>query len=98
MADDPRFSTLIKLMKMTTSSNDAEALVAMRKANALLKESFGGDWEALLRQKVTIINDPFEGMQAPPPKSYVNTAGQPRPMNPGRVPPRNKANRVGDLI
>lgn len=55
---------LIKLLKMTTSSHDGEALVACRKANEILKK-FGGDWDALLRGKVTIIEDPFVNVKAP---------------------------------
>jgi hypothetical protein len=36
-SDLPKHELLLKLLKMTTSSNDAEALVAMRKANQLRK-------------------------------------------------------------
>jgi len=73
MAEDlPNLSKLIKLLKMTTSSNDAEALAFLRKANAELVK-FGGDWESLLRGKVTVIGDPFDGCFAapvpPPPTS-----------------------------
>lgn len=40
-------SMLVKLMMMTTSSNDSEALIALRKANKLLKEA-GVTWQDLL--------------------------------------------------
>jgi hypothetical protein len=43
----PNLTLLIKLLKMTTSSHDAEALLAIRKANEQLAK-FGGDWERLL--------------------------------------------------
>jgi cell division septation protein DedD len=56
---------LIKLLKMTTSNHDGEALTAMRKANEQLGK-FGGDWEALIRGKVTIIADPFTSASPPP--------------------------------
>lgn len=75
---------LIKLLKMTTSSHDGEALVACRKANDVLKK-FGGDWDALLRGKVTIIEDPFVNVkapdvrpQAPPPPPTPRAAPRPR--------------------
>lgn len=41
-------SKLIKLMMMTQSSNDGEALAAVRKANALLKVS-NLDWDSFIR-------------------------------------------------
>jgi hypothetical protein len=63
--DLPNLGKLIKLLKMTTSSNDNEALMFVRKANEELKK-FGGDWETLLRGKVTVIGDPFDGVSAPP--------------------------------
>lgn len=44
-------STLGKCLAMSTSTNDAEVVVAMRKANAILaKHSF--TWEELLRKQV----------------------------------------------
>ena len=62
----PNLGLLIKLLKLTTASNDAEALSAMRKANEQLIK-FGGDWEALLRGKVTVIGDPFANTTSMPP-------------------------------
>ena len=38
---------LLKLLKMTTSDNDGECLVSIRKANGLLREA-GWDWDRLL--------------------------------------------------
>ena len=63
-AAGPSLTLLIKLLKMTTSSHDAEALVACRKANAELQK-FGGDWDTLLRGKVTVIGDPFANLHKP---------------------------------
>jgi hypothetical protein len=57
---------LIKLLKLTTSSNDHEALSASRKANLQL-EKFGGDWDTLLRGKVTVLADPFASFAGEPP-------------------------------
>lgn len=77
---------LIKLLKLTTSSNDSEALLACRKANEQLAK-FGGDWEALLHSKVTVIADPFS---APPPTmEQVNRrpAAPPPPAPPRPTPP-----------
>lgn len=39
---------LVKMMNLTTSENDHEALVALRKANALIKK-FSKTWETLIR-------------------------------------------------
>lgn len=68
-ADPPNLQLLIKLMKLTASSNDSEALSAIRKANEQLLK-FGGDWEKLLLGKVTIIADPFTSFAAPPKESF----------------------------
>jgi hypothetical protein len=75
----PSLTLLIKLLKMTTSSHDNEALVAMRKANTELLK-FGGDWDTLLRGKVTVIGDPFENLRKP-------DVGAPRPPAPHAPPP-----------
>lgn len=47
----PKFDQLIKLMMLTTSDNDPEALSALRKANALIASS-NMNWEELLKAKV----------------------------------------------
>lgn len=52
---------LIKIMKMTTASVDGEALAAIRMANAQLAK-LKTDWEAVLRGKISIIEDPFGGV------------------------------------
>lgn len=74
---------LIKLLKLTTSSNDGESLSAMRKANQQI-EKVGGDWETLLRGKVTIIADPFAGSGAPIPDPSARAGN-------GWQPPRRQA-------
>lgn len=61
--DLPNLELIIKLLKMTTAG-DAEALVAIRKANEQLRKS-GVDWETLLRGKVTIVEDPFKSFTVP---------------------------------
>lgn len=65
---------LIKLMMMTTSTNDAEALTALRKANSMLKED-GKDWSSLLgltAQLNTLKNRPAP----PPPRPPMKPAGR----------------------
>lgn len=57
-------SLVIKLLKMSTSANDAEALVAIRKANAQVTAA-GWDWERLLLGKVKIVADPFSTLANP---------------------------------
>lgn len=84
--DPPNLGLLIKLMKLTTSTNDAEALAALRKANEQLAK-FGGDWERTLRGKITVIGDPFEGASAPtPPAHYANGNATPTPTQAYRAP------------
>jgi hypothetical protein len=81
----PNLPLLIKLLKMTTSPHDGEALLAVRKANEQLVK-FGGCWEALLRGKVTIIADPFANEACPPPPPDRKPA-PPAPPRPPRQPP-----------
>jgi outer membrane biosynthesis protein TonB len=86
----PSLTLLIKLLKMTTSSHDAEALVACRKANQELQK-FGGDWDTLLRGKVTVIGDPFENLRKPDPgrTAHPNQApAPPPPPRPAAPPPQ----------
>lgn len=64
---------LVKLLKMTTSAVDAEALVAVRKANALLAEA-GWDWDRLMAGKITVVGDPFAGLGDPRPKVQAKPA------------------------
>lgn len=50
------FSTLKRLMMLTTSDSDAEALAALRKANALLLAN-GVDWDRVFGRTVQVINE-----------------------------------------
>jgi hypothetical protein len=47
------FEKFIKLMMMTTSDQDHEALVALRKANAIIA-GMNNNWEEVLRGKVKV--------------------------------------------
>src|SRR5882672_5939435 len=73
-SDLPRQELLIKLLRMTTSDNDGEALTALRKANAFLA-SAGWDWERLIHGKIRIIEDPFKNLGTPPSGRTTNGAG-----------------------
>jgi hypothetical protein len=92
MSDElPNLSLLIKLLKLTASQNDAEALMAIRKANEQLSK-FGGDWERLLRSHVTIIGaDPFAEIATPPASMRAAPRAQPSPRHTAR-PFRNPTN------
>jgi hypothetical protein len=48
------FEKFIKLMMMTTSDQDHEALVALRKANAIIA-GMNNNWEEVLRGKVKVV-------------------------------------------
>jgi|SRR6516162_622928 hypothetical protein len=77
----PKQDLLTKLLKMTSSSNDGEALTAIRKANDLLK-SAGWDWDKLMAGKIKVAADPFANLQQP----HNPGMGAPRPTPP--TPPR----------
>lgn len=65
MADElPREELLRKMLNMTTSDNDGQALVAIRKANKLLSDA-GWSWDKLLAGKIKIVESPFKNMPNP---------------------------------
>lgn len=84
-----RLDRLIAFMRMTEGAEKNEqearlALVAIKKANAMLKAE-GWDWEKLLRGKVRVIADPFATgpqVSAPPP-----TQARPMDLRPARPQP-----------
>jgi hypothetical protein len=63
-AELPKQDLLAKLLAMTTSPNDGEALCAMRKANALLLAA-GWTWERLIQGKIRVLEDPFKSIVEP---------------------------------
>ncbi len=90
----PKHELLLKLLKMTASNNDAEALVAIRKANALLA-SAAWDWDKLLSGKITVVGDPFGNLQRPEAKAPVAPSAYAQP--PRHAPPRPAAPRQPDF-
>lgn len=80
--DEHSIVLLIKMMKMT-AAEDNVALVAIRKANAVLAKE-GWDWEKLLKGKVTIIGDPF---------ANLSTRATAAAMKPSAPPPPKAAPR-----
>jgi len=74
----PRVETFIKLMMMSTSSNDNEALSALRHANAMLAAA-NNNWEDFVRGKVKmepgLITDPFAGAPDPTGKTRPRSGG-----------------------
>lgn len=88
MSDDlPKHELLRKLLNMTTSANDGEALVAIRKANSILKDG-GWSWDQLLSAKIRLIGDPWKGMAAPPTRDSAASRVQPSAAPPPRQAPR----------
>jgi hypothetical protein len=51
-----RFDLFIKLMMLSTSDQDGEALVAIRKANAILAED-NLNWEEFIRSGVKVVHE-----------------------------------------
>lgn len=68
MAAPVPIDRLVKLMMMTTSSFDAEALVAIRKANSLLSSS-NANWQDVLRTGFSIHTFDYPPPRRPPPPS-----------------------------
>ena len=68
----PKFEKFIKLMKMTTSSSEGEALNAIRMANALLLEA-NLDWADFLRGKAKIIEGSASAQTTYSGKKYTNS-------------------------
>lgn len=88
---------LRKLLNMTTSANDAEALIALRKANQLLVDQ-KWSWDLLLAAKIRVVGDPWSGAATPPkpqpqtPRSDDSAFGFTRPSGgASRTAPRPKA-------
>ena len=90
MTEVPKQELLAKLLRMSTSPNDGEALTAIRKANELLR-SAGWDWDKLLAGKIKVAADPFSGLGTPHNPTPVRTAPSPapRPPHPTAPPPRS---------
>lgn len=82
MTDNLNLDLLIKIMSMTTSDNDGQALVAMRKANEQLKK-WGWTWESILRGKISVAANPFVNVAM---EDLLKKAEQPQPP-PWRAPP-----------
>ncbi len=92
----PKQELLIKLMKLTASTNDGEALTALRKATDLLT-SGGWDWERLIKGKIVIVEDPFTTISDPrdrdrggdfPPRNYMGDMIHTGHINTPPPPPR----------
>jgi len=75
---DLKLETLIKVLMMTTSDTDGEALAAIRRANSMLKTAHV-DWSELLHGKVTVVADPFDSIAAPRKATSSASVTVPRP-------------------
>ena len=84
----PKQDLLAKLLGMTTSNNDGEALNAIRKANLLMK-SAGWTWADLISKKIKIIENPFTGLGDPrqkmPPPPRPRGTGMATEWNDGKA-------------
>lgn len=83
--ESKELSILIKLLKMTTSTHDHEALSAIRLANVQILK-LGTDWEDLLYSKVTLVADPFSSIPEVKPATAPG-AWQPSPPHRPAPPP-----------
>jgi len=96
MSDDAkpiaRQDMLLKLLKMTTSDNDGEALTAIRHANRVLRDA-GWDWDKLIHAKIRIVEDPFKNLGTPssspsPMAATSHAPYAPPPRAPSPPPPQ----------
>src|SRR5260370_31922069 len=81
MNEPPKQDPLLKPPGMTTSASDNEALMAIRRANELLARA-GWTWEMLLKNKIKIIENAFNGISNPRSKNF----DPPKPPPPPRQP------------
>lgn len=93
MTELPKQLLLAKLLGMTDSASDNEALSAIRQANRLLK-SAGWTWEQLIREKIKIVENPFAGLGDPlsdrPAEGGFKTATPPSAPPTPKPPPQPK--------
>lgn len=82
----PRQDRLIKLLRMTTSPNDGEALTAMRMATRLLDEA-GWTWDMLINGKIVVVADPFATIHEPPRRTPAPARAAPQTAPPPPPPP-----------
>jgi hypothetical protein len=91
MSTDFDVSLLIKCMGMTSSDNDNQILVAIRKANDILARN-GVTWDDVLRSKIkiTTIADPFSSINIPKSKARPaeRAPAPPAPAPRSSPPPR----------
>lgn len=78
MTQDVNFdlTRLIKLMGLTGSDSDHEALMAVRAANREIHK-IGKSWAEILSGRVKVIGDPFVGLSKPETQSRVSTPKPP---------------------
>jgi len=86
----PKHVLLLKLLKMTASDNDGEALSAMRKANALLTAA-GWDWDRLMSGKIVVIEDPFASIGVPESAQATMNSTPWASVSPNKPPPPRPA-------
>ncbi len=87
MSDDlNKLELLIKLMRMTEGDNEHQSLVAIKKANSLLKNE-AWDWDRLLRGKVRVIADPFANAAVVKPAPQAQAASFRAPFQSPPPPP-----------
>lgn len=77
------YKKLIKLLGMTTSAHDAEALSAIRHANSEL-DRLGKTWHEFIMSKIVVVADPFGGIPVPPNQTQAPLRN---PTTPLRTPP-----------
>lgn len=89
MADSPmpKQELLLKLLNMTTAAEDTVAVIAIRKANELLRAN-GWDWEKLLAGKIKVVADPWgPKVEKPKPDTAPDNSFYAKPWS-YQAPPR----------
>ena len=75
------------MLNMTTVAEDTMAVVAIRKANELMRDA-GWTWEQLLTNKIRIIEDPFKNLATPSGPTTVSAATAYTPTRSSTTPPK----------
>lgn len=98
--DPPNLEVIIKLMGMTDSSHDGEALNAIRMANVQLKK-WGWDWRKMLTAKIKIMPDPFGGIPTPEfhvPRGMTQSAPSAPPPPPRQYDDKKEMDKYFDKL
>lgn len=95
--DPPNLDKIIKLMGMTGSAHDAEAISALRMASKLMRD-WGWTWDSVLRGKIKIMPDPFANLPMPTTAPPRQSAAPPPPPPPKQFDNRDEIEKYLEKV